>query len=40
MKVNKTIIKFQLNYFLKDQYVKNLTEITNAKTTDGLSGID
>ena len=37
---NKTIIKFQLNYFLKDQYTKNLTEITNAKTTDGLSGID
>lgn len=37
---NKTIIKFQLNYFLKDQYQKNLTEVTNAKNSDGLSGID
>ena len=27
-------------YFLKEQYSKNLTEITNAKNTDGLSGSD
>lgn len=27
-------------YFLKEQYVKNLTEITNSKNTDGLSGAD
>ena len=27
---NKTIIKFQLSYFLKDQYAKSLTEVTNA----------
>lgn len=38
--VNKTIIKYQLLYFLKEQYSKNLTEITNAKNTDGLSGSD
>lgn len=37
---NKTIIKFQLNYFLKDQYAKNLAEVTNTKDVDGLSGID
>jgi hypothetical protein len=37
---NKTIIKYQLLYFLKEQYSKNLTEITNAKNTDGLSGAD
>ena len=27
-------------YFLKEQYSKNLTEITNSKNTDGLSGSD
>lgn len=37
---NKTIIKYQLLYFLKEQYSKNLTEITNSKNTDGLSGSD
>lgn len=37
---NKTIIKFQLHYFLKAQYSKNITEVTNAKNSDGLSGID
>lgn len=37
---NKTIIKYQLMYFLKDQYSKNLTEVTSAKNTDGLSGMD
>ena len=37
---NKTIIKYQLVYFLKEQYAKNLTEVTSAKNTDGLSGND
>jgi hypothetical protein len=37
---NKTIIKFQLNYFLKEQYTKDLTEVTNTKNSEGLSGSD
>ena len=37
---NKTIIKFQISYFLKEQYNKNLTEVTNTKNSDGLSGSD
>lgn len=37
---NKTVIKFQLNFFIKDQYAKNLTEVTNTKNSDGLSGVD
>lgn len=37
---NKTIIKYQLVYFIKDQYTKNLTEVTSAKNVDGLSGMD
>lgn len=37
---NKTIIKFQLNYFLREQYSFNINEITNAKNTEGLSGSD
>ena len=36
----KTIIKFQLTYFLKEQNRKNLTEVTSAKNQEGLSGID
>ena len=36
----KTIIKYQLMYFLKDQYSKNLTEVTFAKNAEGLSGMD
>lgn len=36
----KTIIKFQINYFLKDQYEKNLTEVTVMKNSEGLSGVD
>ena len=40
IKVNKTIIKFQISYFLKDQYTKNLTEVTNIKNAEGLSGVD
>ena len=27
-------------YFLKDQYTKNLTEITNTRNSEGLSGSD
>lgn len=37
---NKTIIKYQLVYFIKEQYSKNLTEVTSAKNADGLSGMD
>lgn len=37
---NKTILKFQLTYFIKDQYSKNLVEVTSAKNADGLSGMD
>ena len=37
---NKTIIKFQISYFLKDQYSKNLTEVTNTRNSEGLSGSD
>lgn len=37
---NKTIIKYQLNYFIKEQYEKTLTEATNIKNSDGLSGAD
>ena len=36
----KTIIKFQIRYFLKDQYCKTLTEVISAKNADGLSGAD
>lgn len=38
--VNKTIIKFQLIYFIKEEYERNLTEITFTKNSDGLSGVD
>lgn len=37
---NKSIVKYQLGYFLKEQYAKNLAEVTNAKNGDGLSGVD
>lgn len=37
---NKVVIQFQLNYFLKDSYAKNLTEVTNTKNSEGLSGVD
>ena len=33
-------IKFQLNYFIKEQYTHNLNEITNASNAEGLSGSD
>lgn len=38
--LNKTVIKYQLLYFLKEQYAKNLSEVTNVKNSDGLSGLD
>jgi hypothetical protein len=37
---NKTIIKFQISYFLKEQYSKTITEVTNTKNSEGLSGSD
>lgn len=37
---NKTILKYQLMYFVKESYTKNLTEVTSAKNADGLSGMD
>lgn len=37
---NKTIIKYQLKFFIKEQYHKNLTEVTNTKDSEGLSGVD
>lgn len=37
---NKTILKFQISYFLKEQYDANLIEVTNAKNSEGLSGSD
>lgn len=39
-KVNKTIIKHQLTYFIREQYTKTLAEVTNTKDSDGLSGVD
>lgn len=38
--LNKTILTHQLSYFLKDQYQKNIAEITNTKNSDGLSASD
>ena len=37
---NKTILKYQLLYFLKEQYSKNFAEVTSAKNAEGLSGMD
>lgn len=36
----KTIIKSQLFYYLKETYEKNLTEVSNVKNSEGLSGQD
>ena len=36
----KTIVRYQLNYFLKEKYDKNLSEVTDTKNSDGLSGSD
>lgn len=33
-------MKFQLSYFLKESYSKNLTEVTNSKSDEGLSAVD
>lgn len=38
--LNKTIIKFQIIYFLKETYGKTLTEMTNTRNSDGLSASD
>lgn len=37
---NKVVVKFQLGYFLKESYAKNLTEVSNIKNSEGLSGSD
>ncbi len=36
----KTIIKYQLMYFIKEQHSKGFTELTYARNADGLSGVD
>lgn len=36
----KTVLKYQLMYYMKEVYEKNLTEVSSAKNTDGLSGAD
>lgn len=38
--LNKTLVKFQLDYFIKEMYEKNLTEVSNIKNSEGLSGAD
>lgn len=37
---NKTIMKYQLYYFLKETYGKTLAEATNTINSEGLSGAD
>ena len=37
---NKTVIKYQIQYFLAEAYKKNLTEVNNTKNAEGLSGAD
>ena len=37
---NKAVIKYQLNYFIKEVYEKNLTEMSRQKNQDGLSAAD
>lgn len=36
----KTVLKFQLGYFVKVKLETNLTEVTNSSSTDGLSDMD
>lgn len=36
----KTVLKYQLLYFLKQQHDKTLTEVTNSSNEDGLSNMD
>lgn len=38
--LNKTIIKYQLFFFVKEIYSKTLTEMTNVRDADGLSASD
>lgn len=37
---NKTVVKYQLMYYLKAQYIKNPSEITSIKNSEGLSSVD
>ena len=37
---NKAVIKFQLTYFIKEVYEKNLSEMSRQKNPDGLSAAD
>lgn len=37
---NKTIISFQLGYFIREKYAFNINEVTSASNTEGLSGSD
>ena len=37
---NKTILKYQMLYYLKEQYPKTLTEVVYTKNSEGLSGGD
>lgn len=37
---NKTVVKYQLMYYLKAQYIKNPSEITSTKNSEGLSSVD
>ena len=37
---NKTVIGFQLRFFVKETYAKTLTEMTNTRDSDGLSASD
>lgn len=38
--LNKTIMKYQLLFFVKEIYSKTLTEMTNTRDSDGLSASD
>ena len=38
--LNKTVLKYQLNYYLKEQYKKTMIEVTDTKNSDELSGAD
>lgn len=38
--LNKTILKYQINYFMKETYGKTPTEMTNVKDSEGLSASD
>ena len=38
--LHKTILKYQLNYFIKETYGKTPTEMTNTKDSEGLSASD